>query len=202
MTSRKRLAAALLKDRERRKDKPAASRSAPRVQQEAFEPFAITRWRVVAGGEPGYLVATPMTEMRGREREDGEIRGGFKIACWCCGDEFESLGLAYCTRCLEKPAEQRRANRRPQDRRDRAEARQVPASPARNSGASPRKNDTEIIEEFPPIFGPAHFPSYLVGPASRRGRLLPPELVEAILCTVASGHLLADTKRRKLARVP
>jgi hypothetical protein len=48
-TARERLAAALLKDRERRKDKPAASRSAPRVQQEAFDPFAITRWRVVAG---------------------------------------------------------------------------------------------------------------------------------------------------------
>ena len=192
MSARERLAAALLKDRERRKDKPAASRSAPRVQQEAFDSFAITHWRVVAGGDPGYLVKTPMRR--------GAV--GWFVDCQHCGGEFESLGLAYCTQCLEKPAEQRRHFRKPLNGSASAGAIGHRATSRKSPAALPQKNDTEIIEEFPPIFGPADFPTYLVGPASRRGRLLPPDVVEAIFCTEASGHLLADTKLRKPAGAP
>jgi hypothetical protein len=189
MSARERLAAALLKDRGRRKDKPAASRSAPRVQQEAFHPFAITRWRIIAGGDPGYLVKTPMRQ--------GPV--GWFIACQCCAREFESKGWAYCPTCMELPAEERRANRKPQDCRDCAEARLVPAAPAQNSRASPRETGTENIEEFPPIFGPADWPAILVG-SGRRGRALPPDLVESIVRTEASGFLLSDTRRHMPAK--
>ena len=89
---------AILADRERRKaqTKPAKSdRPAP----DGFDPFEITRWRVVAGGDPGYLVATPMRR--------GSV--GFHVACRACGGEFESGGLAYCAECLALPADERRA---------------------------------------------------------------------------------------------
>jgi hypothetical protein len=36
------------------------------------------------------------------------------------------------------------------------------------------------------LFGPADFPSVLIGPVTRRGRALPPDLVEAVLRAEAS----------------
>ena len=57
-----------------------------------FDPFKPTRWRVVAGGDPGYLVTTPMR--RGA--------GGWFIACQGCRQEFESEGLRCCARCERK----------------------------------------------------------------------------------------------------
>jgi hypothetical protein len=79
----------------------------------SFDPFKHTKWNVVAGGDPGYLVATPMTRVSSREREDGVIRGGWRINCPGCGKSFESFGLRYC-----KP-ECRRAER------ERTEAKQL-----------------------------------------------------------------------------
>jgi hypothetical protein len=61
-----------------------------------FDPFKYTKWRVVVGGNPGYLVATPMTRVATREREDGKSRGGWRLECAGCGRQFESLGLRYC----------------------------------------------------------------------------------------------------------
>jgi hypothetical protein len=43
-----------------------------------FDPFKVTRWRVIAGGDPGYLVATPMRRVPAHKCEDGEYRGGFR----------------------------------------------------------------------------------------------------------------------------
>jgi hypothetical protein len=34
---------------------------------------------------------------------------GFWIGCRCCGEQFESKGLAYCGKCRELPAEERHA---------------------------------------------------------------------------------------------
>src|SRR5258708_19516603 len=62
-----------------------------------FDPFAHTRWRVVAGDNPGYL---PSTRMR-----CGPV--GRFIACRACTVEFESKGLAFCPDCMALPAEAR-----------------------------------------------------------------------------------------------
>jgi hypothetical protein len=63
----------------------------------SFDPFKVTCWRVVTGGDPGYLVATPMARVSG---------GGFRVACRGCGKPFESLGWAYCSKtCKAKSAE-------------------------------------------------------------------------------------------------
>jgi hypothetical protein len=98
LTRTKKLAAAILRDRERRNQKPAAF---VRRRDDDFDPFAFTHWRVVAGGDPGYL---PRTAMR---------RGptGWFIACWCCAREFESRGWAYCSSCMDLTAEARRPAR-------------------------------------------------------------------------------------------
>src|SRR5215831_11591198 len=61
-----------------------------------FDPFKHTKWRVLAGGETGYLVTTPMTRVSAREREDGISRGGWRIDCAGCGKRFESFGLRHC----------------------------------------------------------------------------------------------------------
>jgi hypothetical protein len=53
----------------------------------SFDPFNVTKWRVLAGGDPGYLVATPMMRMSG---------GGWGFDCCGCGKVFESTGAAYC----------------------------------------------------------------------------------------------------------
>ena len=63
-----------------------------------FDPFKISRWRVVAGGDPGYLVATPMTGVSG---------GGFRVECRGCGQPFESRGWAYCSRTCKRESAER-----------------------------------------------------------------------------------------------
>jgi hypothetical protein len=184
------LANAILEDRRNRKTSPR-TRARSRVANDDFDPFAITRWRVIAGGNPGYLVATPMVDVSGRECDDGKVRGGFRVDCQHCGSEFESLGLAYCAACMEKPA---------QDRRKSVRATRQPASSARRFKALPRKIGTEIIEEFPSIFGLADFAAILIGPSRRRGRAFPPDLAKAVIDAEASAFLLSDAKRRKPAK--
>jgi hypothetical protein len=75
-----------------------------------FDPFKVTRWRVIAGGDPGYLVATPMRRVSAHKCEDGEYRGGFRIDCRGCGKPFESLGWAYCSNDCKRASQDRRAN--------------------------------------------------------------------------------------------
>lgn len=48
----------------------------------SFDPFKATKWKVVAGGNSGYLVATPMTRISG---------GGWRVACRGCGRRFEII---------------------------------------------------------------------------------------------------------------
>jgi hypothetical protein len=72
---------------------------APYSQHSRFDPFSAARWMVIAGGDPGYLVAMPM-----RKGPDG-----FYIRCRACGEKFESKGMAYCATCLTLPAEERHA---------------------------------------------------------------------------------------------
>jgi hypothetical protein len=57
----------------------------PYSEHSKLDPFAVTRWKVTTGGDPGYLVATPMRMGR----------NGFFVACRGCGNEFESKGLAF-----------------------------------------------------------------------------------------------------------
>jgi hypothetical protein len=67
----------------------------------SFDPFKVTKWKVVAGGDPGYLVATPMTRISG---------GGWRVRCRGCGRLFESSGLAYCKpTCRQASAERAEA---------------------------------------------------------------------------------------------
>ena len=99
MTTAANITRAILADRvQRRGRSPKIERA--RTEGPAFDPFAFTRWRVVApvGGDPGYLVKTPMRR--------GAV--GWFIACRCCGREFESRGLAFCESCMALPAEERR----------------------------------------------------------------------------------------------
>jgi len=58
-----------------------------------------SRWRIVAGGDPGYLPSTPM-----RSRPIGWF-----IVCEGCAVEFESKGWKYCPSCMAIPADARRA---------------------------------------------------------------------------------------------
>ena len=97
MTTARSLAEALRRDRvERIARKPV--RKSTTTPEPEFDPFAITRWRVIAGGDPGYLAKTPMRR--------GPV--GWFIPCRACAVEFESRGWAYCPSCMTLPAEERR----------------------------------------------------------------------------------------------
>ena len=177
------LAEAFLQDRKRRQDnKPKTARQ--RIEGEGFDPFASTRWRVIAVGEkgPGYL---PRTAMR-----MGLV--GWFVACWHCKAEFESRGLGYCPKCLELAAETRRANRKPQERSRVAEATGHRVADVASRAPSLQPDGTEIIEETPPLYGFADWPTILIG-SGRRGRSLPRDLVENILGL--EGGWLFDKRR-------
>ena len=64
----------------------------------SLDPFKVTKWQVVAGGDPGYLVATPMTCISG---------GGWRAACHGCGRPFGSSGLAYCKPTCRQVSQER-----------------------------------------------------------------------------------------------
>src|SRR5262249_26520133 len=83
-----------------------AVRSITKIERGDFDAFEATRWRVIAGRNPGYLVATPM-----RRRSVGWF-----VACDHCGAEFESKGWKYCSACMDLPAEERRSKPAPSDR--------------------------------------------------------------------------------------
>ena len=85
------LAEQLLRDRAERAARKAAAPTRSKAPESDFDPFAITRWHVVAGGHPGWLVKTPMRR--------GPV--GWFIACGHCGAEFESKGWKYCPTCME-----------------------------------------------------------------------------------------------------
>jgi hypothetical protein len=102
MTTAKAITSALLRDRERRNQKRAAPRPSSRASRapaDAFDPFAVTRWRVIVGGDPGYL---PTLAMR-----RGPV--GWFIRCVGCGKEFESVGLAHCGETACRAAAQRKS---------------------------------------------------------------------------------------------
>jgi hypothetical protein len=92
------LAESLLRDRAERAARKAV-RSSIKIERGDFDPFEPTRWRVIAGGNPGYLVATPMRR----------TPVGWFLGCDHCGAEFESSGWKYCSTCMELPAEDRRS---------------------------------------------------------------------------------------------
>jgi hypothetical protein len=102
------LAEQLLRDRAERAARKAVRTGAVAAKTERgeFDPFTVTRWRVVAGGHPGYLVKTPMRR--------GPV--GWFIACRGCAREFESRGWAYCPDCMALPAEERRDQPKPSGR--------------------------------------------------------------------------------------
>src|SRR5215467_8810514 len=81
----------LLQDRELAKQREA-SRTVNR--QRSQTDFEIAEWPTIPG--------RPKTYMR-----QGRI--GFHIFCETCGNEFESIGLRYCEKCMKLPAEDRRA---------------------------------------------------------------------------------------------
>jgi hypothetical protein len=61
-------------------------------RSEPVDPFTVTGWRVVAGGNPGYLPSTPMRQ----------AQEGWYITCAGCGREFESTGLRCCSADCER----------------------------------------------------------------------------------------------------
>jgi hypothetical protein len=112
-----------------------------------FDPFAHTRWRVVAGDNPGYL---PSTRMR-----CGPV--GWFIACRACTVEFESKGLACCPDCMALPAEARRREVTTAGLRDQLE-------PTNSSVRSSNKISTlENAHKTQPLIGPQDFPINVIG---------------------------------------
>jgi hypothetical protein len=91
------LTESLLRDRAERAARKAVC-SSTKIERSGFDPFSVTRWRVIAGGDPGRLVKTPMRM--------GKV--GWLIQCRACAVEFESKGWAYCPACMALPAEERR----------------------------------------------------------------------------------------------
>jgi hypothetical protein len=101
------LAEQLLRDRtDRAARKTPRTGNATKAERIEFDPFSITRWRVIAGGNPGYLVKTPMRR--------GPV--GWFITCGHCGAEFESKGRKNCPSCMKLPAEERRDKPAPSER--------------------------------------------------------------------------------------
>lgn len=90
------LAEAILRDREAHATRQREQRDRP--QGLDFDPYLVS-WRMVAGGDPGFLPTIPMRK--------GPV--GFFISCRGCGTKFESKGLAYCLVCMDLPAEERHA---------------------------------------------------------------------------------------------
>jgi hypothetical protein len=67
---------------------------------EDLDPFKITKWRVIAGGNPGYLPSTPMRR--------GKVV--WYITCAGCQREFESKGLRCCSTDCERRLRERGEN--------------------------------------------------------------------------------------------
>src|SRR5215831_15403036 len=93
------LTESLIRDRAERAARKAV-RSSTKIERGNFDPFSVTRWRVIAGGDPGHLIKTPMRM--------GKV--GWFIQCRACAVELESKGWAYCLACMALPAEERRDN--------------------------------------------------------------------------------------------
>jgi len=91
------LTESLLRDRAQRAARKAV-RGRTKIERSDFDPFSVTRWRLIAGGDPGHLVKTRMRK--------GRV--GWLIQCRACAVEFESKGWAYCPACMALPAEERR----------------------------------------------------------------------------------------------
>jgi hypothetical protein len=72
-----------------------------RRTSEDLNPFKITKWRVIAGGNPGYR--PPSTPMR-----RGPV--GWHIACAGCHREFQSQGLRCCSPDCERRLRERAEN--------------------------------------------------------------------------------------------
>jgi hypothetical protein len=73
---------------------------ADRRATEDLNPFKITKWRVIAGGNPDYLPSTPMRR--------GPV--GWHIACPGCQREFQSQGLRYCSAECERRSREHAEN--------------------------------------------------------------------------------------------
>jgi hypothetical protein len=56
---------AIIADRRLKQQAAKPKPTMVRADEGGFDPFKATRWRVVAGGDPGYLVATSMTRLSG-----------------------------------------------------------------------------------------------------------------------------------------
>src|SRR5262245_1263978 len=90
------LTESLLRDRAERAARKA-SRGSIKIERGDFYAFSVTRWCVIAGGDAGHLVKTPMRM--------GKV--GWLIQCRACA-VFESKGWAYCPACMALPADERR----------------------------------------------------------------------------------------------
>jgi hypothetical protein len=166
----KALAEDLLRDRAARAARKAAPQATAKVDKGEFDPFPVTRWRVVAGGNPGYLAKAPMRR--------GPV--GWFIVCRACAVEFESKGWAYCPSCMDLPAEARR--------REAASGGLPPyltparshrnATPAISTPINGQKTQCQIgsqgnsanLQNTECLVGPADFPINIIG-----GRRLPQE---------------------------
>jgi hypothetical protein len=147
------LAEQLLRDRAERGARKA-SRTTAKIGRGEFDPFTFTRWRIVAGGDPGYL---PKTSMRMGP-------AGWFITCHACAREFESRGWAYCPDCMHLSAE---ARRREADVRGLPDSLQPTNSPVRPSNGF---STPENAHKTQPIIGVQDFPINIVG-----GQRLPQE---------------------------
>jgi hypothetical protein len=183
----KALAKALVRDRA---DRHVRTRKAPSTRAASegvdFDPFAYTRWRVVAGGDPGYLP---------KGMRQGIV--GFWITC-PCGREFESSALAderpkLIGRMCERPGCDQRLSKRarsdarycsPRCARKAQNARAYAASyPGSSEADSVGVQAPETPINRPPLIGPKDYPINIVG-----GYRFP----EVPLCPLASPSIVPD----------
>jgi hypothetical protein len=147
----------LLQDREIAKQREAERRAAYERQKADFNPFDFTRWRSIAGGDPGYLPKTPMRM--------GPV--GWFIRCRACAVEFESKGWAYCPTCMDLPAEARRRDGIAAELPDSLEPIHSHESPSNGFSTSENAQKTQ------PLIGPQDWPVMVVGPRLPQHRPYP-----------------------------
>jgi hypothetical protein len=81
-------------------DKCREAYDAGHRRAEPADPYKDISWRVVTGGDPGYLPSTPMRR--------GPV--GWKLTCPGCQREFETKGLRYCSTECERRSRERQEN--------------------------------------------------------------------------------------------
>jgi hypothetical protein len=87
------------RDAKREKDRAQERHRDKEIRATDPDPHLVAGWKAITDPRMSHMPRTPMRM--------GPV--GFYIHCRACNAEFESKGWAYCPKCMELPAEERRA---------------------------------------------------------------------------------------------